>query len=218
MWADYDLTPSECLPFRSGAEVHAVHFVSHEIYDQTGLAAEPLASTQGMLVIWSDGTVDQHGFYADEAFELSSSGDGLSGEYTVELVGEGESNPTKVSVDSIEESFGKIGNVDGDYPEQICWSDRLALLALPHADIGQFGYRARGDIDLDGDVDADDYVAFNALPCSADLNCDGAVDIIDYLDYLDAHSNDDPLTDMNGDATIDVLDMLDFLDAYSVGC
>ncbi len=51
-----------------------------------------------------------------------------------------------------------------------------------------------------------------------DFNNDGIVDFFDYLDFVDAFSNNDPSADFNGDTIIDFFDYLDFVDAFSTGC
>lgn len=65
--------------------------------------------------------------------------------------------------------------------------------------------------------------------CAADLNCDGLIDIVDFLDYLDAFGTCDGLpapcssvigtdADYNGDTLIDILDLLDLLNDFGTGC
>ncbi|QYK47560.1 MAG: pre-peptidase C-terminal domain-containing protein [Phycisphaeraceae bacterium] len=65
-------------------------------------------------------------------------------------------------------------------------------------------------------------------PCPADVNGDGELDVLDFLDYLDAFGQCegqpvgctaggvDP--NFNGDDVLDVLDLLDFFDAFGSGC
>ncbi len=62
--------------------------------------------------------------------------------------------------------------------------------------------------------------------CPADVNGDTSVDVVDFLDYLDAFGQCDSLpgpcippgsvvdADFNGDTAVDVVDFLDFLDAF----
>lgn len=65
--------------------------------------------------------------------------------------------------------------------------------------------------------------------CDADANGDGEVDVLDFLDFLDAFGACDGLpspcsgssgvdADFNADTIVDVLDLLDFLDAFGRGC
>ncbi len=58
----------------------------------------------------------------------------------------------------------------------------------------------------------------NLYICPGDVNCDGSVDFFDYLDFVDAFSNTDPIGDFNEDGFIDFFDYLDFVDAFSLGC
>lgn len=80
-------------------------------------------------------------------------------------------------------------------------------------------------------VFVDFLLPFVRPPCPADLNGDTTVDVLDFLDYLDAFGQCEfqpgPCVppgstvdaDFNGDTSVDVLDLLDFFDAFgqSVG-
>ncbi|QYK47398.1 MAG: hypothetical protein KF838_11480 [Phycisphaeraceae bacterium] len=216
----YNGYPEACLLLTTPT-ITGVWFGADELYEiDTNDDEFPFVASHDMMVFWSDGTVDRYGDVEDPAFDPVGD-DPIVIEIEDEeftIVESDSQNATRVRHNSYQEIFSVIGNVDQDPDSTICWADRVALLSLPQVAIGQFGYRARGDIDLDGDIDVDDYYAFNALPCNADLNCDGIVDITDYLDYFDYYGNEDPIADMNGDNEIDIVDMLDFLDAYAVGC
>jgi hypothetical protein len=65
--------------------------------------------------------------------------------------------------------------------------------------------------------------------CAADINCDGLIDILDFLDYIDAFSTCEGLpapcsstigvdADYNADTIVDILDLLDFLNDLGTGC
>lgn len=65
--------------------------------------------------------------------------------------------------------------------------------------------------------------------CAADLNCDTLIDIIDFLDYIDAFGACEGLpapcssvsgvdADYNADTIVDILDLLDFLNDLGTGC
>ncbi|QYK48031.1 MAG: hypothetical protein KF838_14725 [Phycisphaeraceae bacterium] len=65
--------------------------------------------------------------------------------------------------------------------------------------------------------------------CIANVNCDGEVDILDFLDFMDAFGSCDGQpspcagsggfdADLNGDTIIDIIDFLDFMDAFGSGC
>lgn len=53
-------------------------------------------------------------------------------------------------------------------------------------------------------------------PALADYNTDGAVDILDLLDFIADLSDLNPRADVNGDTVVDVLDFLDFLDWFGM--
>jgi hypothetical protein len=54
--------------------------------------------------------------------------------------------------------------------------------------------------------------------CPADMNCDGAVNVADYLAFLNFYAAANPLADINADSRINVADYLAFLTLYSQGC
>lgn len=51
----------------------------------------------------------------------------------------------------------------------------------------------------------------------ADFNCDGALDLFDYLDFVAAFATNEPAADFNRDGVIDFFDYLDFVHAFSSG-
>jgi hypothetical protein len=55
-------------------------------------------------------------------------------------------------------------------------------------------------------------------PCRPDLNADGQVNVQDYLAYLQLYSSANPRADFNADAQVNVQDYLAFLAAYALGC
>ncbi len=66
-----------------------------------------------------------------------------------------------------------------------------------------------------------------ARACLSNYNCDGEVDILDFLDFIEDFSSceNSPTPcgslgnpDVNGDDFVDILDFLDFLDRFSAGC
>jgi hypothetical protein len=54
--------------------------------------------------------------------------------------------------------------------------------------------------------------------CRADYNGDGAITIIDFLNYLSGFAANDPRADLNADGVVNLQDFLAFLAAYSAGC
>ena len=56
------------------------------------------------------------------------------------------------------------------------------------------------------------------ISCAADFNADGVADFFDYLDFVDAFSQQVWNADVNRDGSIDFFDYLDFVDTLSRGC
>ncbi len=54
--------------------------------------------------------------------------------------------------------------------------------------------------------------------CIADFNCDSALDLFDYLDFVAAFSDNLPGADFNADSVVDFFDYLDYVQAFSEGC
>jgi hypothetical protein len=58
------------------------------------------------------------------------------------------------------------------------------------------------------------YLARWLRPCRADVDCDGAASVADFLAYLAAFAASEPRADFTGDGTVDVQDFLAFLSAF----
>jgi hypothetical protein len=56
-----------------------------------------------------------------------------------------------------------------------------------------------------------------AAPCRVDMNCDGQVNVADFLAFLQLYAAGDPRADLNGGG-VNVSDFLLFLQLYSAGC
>lgn len=54
--------------------------------------------------------------------------------------------------------------------------------------------------------------------CAADLNGDGAVNTQDFIFYLNAWANGDPVADWNGDGSINTQDFIAYLNDWAAGC
>ena len=63
-------------------------------------------------------------------------------------------------------------------------------------------------------------VFVHAVPatCDADFNADGAADVFDYLDFVDAFASGGMAADFNRDSVVDFFDYLDFVAAFASGC
>ena len=57
-----------------------------------------------------------------------------------------------------------------------------------------------------------------AIPCPSDFNSDGVGDMFDYLDFVAAFSNSEPVADFNADTVVDLFDYLDFVEVFATGC
>lgn len=55
-------------------------------------------------------------------------------------------------------------------------------------------------------------------PCPPDVNFDGSVDVLDFLEFIDAFGSGRAWADVTGDTLVDVLDFLEFFDQFGVGC
>lgn len=62
------------------------------------------------------------------------------------------------------------------------------------------------------------FIARAGCRCPADINGDGAVGSEDYLAFLDRFGSEDLYVDLNGDGVIDFSDYLEFLARYDAGC
>ena len=56
------------------------------------------------------------------------------------------------------------------------------------------------------------------FPCVGDFNRDGTIDFFDYLDFVDAFTQNQAKADINLDGSIDFFDYLDFVDRFTSGC
>ena len=82
--------------------------------------------------------------------------------------------------------------------------------------------------DLDGDDDADaftlnfdssgDGVLFNVGGCSADVNKDGVLNLLDFVAFQNAWTGADPCADCNADGAFSILDFICYQNAFAAGC
>lgn len=54
--------------------------------------------------------------------------------------------------------------------------------------------------------------------CRADINGDGVINTLDFVEFLNAFSTGDDLADWNDDGTINTLDFLAYLNDFNAGC
>jgi YVTN family beta-propeller protein len=65
--------------------------------------------------------------------------------------------------------------------------------------------------------DGVDMVAFGS-PCAADITGDGAVNVQDFLAFLQLFAGGDPRADFTGDGQVNIQDFLAFLQLFAAGC
>ncbi len=65
--------------------------------------------------------------------------------------------------------------------------------------------------------DADAYIGFSA-DCYADCTGDGALDLFDFLCFVNAFNSSDTYADCTGDGAYDLFDFLCFVNAFNAGC
>jgi hypothetical protein len=61
-------------------------------------------------------------------------------------------------------------------------------------------------------------IAATLSVCAADMNCDGQINVADYLAFLARYSAGDQSAEFTGDGRIDIADYLAFLSAFAAGC
>jgi probable HAF family extracellular repeat protein len=62
------------------------------------------------------------------------------------------------------------------------------------------------------------WIAHVPAPCRADFDGNGAVNVQDFLGYLQAYATGDPRADTDGSGSITVQDFLGFLNLFGLGC
>lgn len=99
------------------------------------------------------------------------------------------------------------------------FGDTFAIVDGPHI-TGEFatlnGPALPGDLVYRVRYDTDE--ATLVITCPADSNLDGAVNTLDFLEYLNLWTSGDPKADWNEDGTVNTLDFLAYLNAWTAGC
>ncbi len=133
--------------------------------------------------------------WTDTGFEecpLDLDGDGLSGPLDRQLVR-----------DRIDELDGTLADAEGQ-----AWENGSVRLIQPGL------WFESTDVDADGRINRLDIGAY----CPADFNKDGAINILDYLSFMNAFAAADPQADFNHNGILDVLDFIAFQNAAAAGC
>ena len=109
------------------------------------------------------------------------------------------------------------------------WAQQAKLLSSDGVSNDRFGYAVAvsGETTVVGAYWDEDFgfgsgsayvFDIGGIGCPADLNGDGVVDTRDFIDFLSAWAESDPLADWNEDGTIDTRDFIAFLSDWSAGC
>lgn len=113
---------------------------------------------------------------------------------------------------------GEFGDWDGN--GIVDCNDYNAAPSAFNATIGDANYRVEIDNDLDGDNDADDRAAFDALYPTADIAAPfGILDLADLNTFIAAHTSHDPIADVAPSYGVwDLLDLSTFISAFNAPC
>jgi len=213
--------PKACKDTTNVGRIFRVDFTS-DTSAVTTTTDQTIDVQQGVVAANSDGTITRLGIYADPAFAPQTMGGvtTINGSMSIAL---DLSDPDIISVsfDFFEDSYdAQNGDIDGDGGSSfnICGTDREDLASRIGATIGSVDYHVRADLDLDGDIDADDCEIFNQFPCTVDWNCDGAHNVIDNVEFQTRFSAGAPSADINCDGAVDVFDFVEYQAAFGVGC
>lgn len=186
---------------------------------------------QGVIAYYSDGSTVRLGMYASPAYApvatTPSTPNTLEFSTSVD-----ETFVITVPHDAVglqdfvfSEAFEQFdGDMNGD--GSVCWTDRKLFVDALGSTIGDGRYRARGDFDLDGDVDAADYAAYVAefaarASCTSDYDCGGSVNSSDTSAFLTAWNadvtNGTLYADFDGNGTTNSADISAFLAQWKIG-
>lgn len=202
----------------AGAEVLRVDFISVTTTLERDGASPLTTVNQGLLATRSDGTAVRLGIFSDPSFAIFSTPTGfaISGSASVDLT---VSDPSVIGgIEEVSHDAFKEFDGDVDADGQVCWTDRELLYSLLGTPFGDGSYTPRADADLNGTIATADLEALNNFGCSADVNCDGVLDINDFLAYQDLFAAGDLSADMNGDGSLDIFDYTQFQTTFGLGC
>lgn len=169
-------------------------------FDGTIVAQNEVApgASAGAFAVHGDLTLALAATFLVELGSISSF-DQLVGPGTVAIDGSLEIS----FIDGYAPVFGDVFTII-DGPDITGEFASIAGPALP----GELVYRVRYDTDE----------ATLVITCPTDTNLDGAVNTLDFLEYLNLWTNGDPEADWNEDGTVNTLDFLAYLNAWTAGC
>lgn len=186
---------------------------------------------QGVLAIFDDGSVIRLGSYTSLTLTTTGSSASLTGDLIQSVYSPG-SPSDDIWVRETSESFDSYGDTNRD--GKIRWIDRGIILLKEGLTVGQWGYSASADLNLDGEINADDRILFDTyLPiCVADVDDgsatgtpDGGVTIDDLTYYMSLFDSGLPDADLDDgtaagrpDGGVTIEDLVFFLDRFDAGC
>ena len=117
------------------------------------------------------------------------------------------------------------------FGDTLCWEDESNSANVGNRWLVEWSADCNGDgivdygqildgtfEDLDGNGVPDCCENGGDCGCRVDLTEDGEVNTLDFLLYLGAWSQGDPLADWDGNGAINTLDFLAYLNGWSIGC
>lgn len=171
------------------------------------IAADPQSQTQQDL--------DKYNLYIEpDPDPNDADGDDPSDD---QVIGQGDLDIIRNMLDA-GLGAGEFGDWDGD--GVVDCDDYSAAPTSPNAVIGDANYRVTFDYDLDGDNDAGDRAAFEALFPTADVAPTyGILDLDDISTFIAAHSAQDDLADVAPPYGVwDLADITAFVAAFGSPC
>lgn len=180
-------------------------------------------SVSGVLGVGTDGSVVLLGAFDDPGIVVATAAGSvsISGSYVISY--DFGSAGTLVS----ESSKSTFGDLAGDFDDDllITEDDRAAADAALGLSVGDAGYIAAVDFNLDGTVSANEVVeAYEILDyllgtCRPDVAAPyGTLNFFDINAFTAWHTAGDPAADWNRDGTVNFFDMSDYIADYNAGC
>lgn len=125
------------------------------------------------------------------------------------------------SVDQFDRFDGDLSPTD-DAADRANWDDRRMFISLLGTALNDDAYTPRADLDLDGDIDMEDYpeyvAVFNEFACTADFDANGLVETADIFAFLSSQMSGALAGDFDGSGLVETADIFAFLSAWFAGC
>lgn len=225
-WYPYDLE-NPWSPPGTGARLEIVD--ARVVLTITDGSGPSTTVSRGVMSRFDGAPTTRLGLFADAAFASDADGNFSANSFTVPVGGviTGlESVSTELKIDRF-----RVHDADIDGDGIHCWTDRVRMSRSIGTSISDAAYRARGDFDLDGDIDASDLNAFNAIhdvqselnapcqsPCPGDANIDGAINYNDVTSVLTNYGSSGPQGDADRNGTVNFGDVTSVLNNFGQPC